>query len=245
MKPLLDYTPDQDSPFELRLSLHLIVTDADVVGALSKIDERQQRDDYAIAALRVGVLAIRQASGVLDSRTIHDECNHLLKTVGETLSAHTDSVSDQVAALLGKYFDPTAGEFPQRIDRLIRRDGELEILLSKHVNGDGSWLAKTLETHVGASSPLLQMLSPDQRNGILAAIKETSEMIVGEHSKYICRQFSLDDKDSALSRLIDEIADKNGTLRRELSEDVEHIRKEFSLDNEDGALARLVQRVER
>jgi len=188
MKAFAD-CPDQEDVFEPRLSLHLNVTDPDVVGALSKVHESRERDQYAIAALKVGVLAIRQASGVIDSRTIHDECNQLLKTVGETLSLHSESVSTQIATLLGKYFDPAAGEFPQRLERLVRRDGELEMLLSKHLNGDTSVLARTLESHIGANSPLLQMLSPDQRKGILAAMKDTLEFAVNEQSKQICRQF--------------------------------------------------------
>ncbi len=69
--------------------------------------------------------------------------------------------------------------------------------------------------------------------------------MLGEHGKSIARQFSLDEKDSALSRLVSEITEKNGVLRKDLSNDLEHIRKEFSLDNEDGALARLVGRVEK
>src|SRR5207245_2480685 len=117
------------------------------------------------AALKVGILAIRQAAGVLDSRTIRDECDRLLKTVSESLSTHAESVSGHVASLLSRYFDPASGEFNECIDRLIRRDGELETLLSKHLNGDGSELAQTLEKHVGLTSPLLQMLSPNQRKG--------------------------------------------------------------------------------
>jgi len=245
MKAYMDDPSVQEDAIQLRIQLHLSVTDPDIVAALSNIAEVRDRDDYAIAAMKVGVLAIRQASGVLDSRTIHDECHELLRSVGEALSAHSESVSSQVTGLLSRYFDPTAGEFPQRIERLIRRDGELETLLSKHLSGDESWLARTMERHVGANSPLLQMLSPDQRKGILAAMTDTLQAIMSEHSKRICREFSLDDKDSALSRLIDEMSDKNGSLRRELAEDVEHIRQEFSLDNDEGALARLVKKVER
>jgi len=128
---------------------------------------------------------------------------------------------------------------------LIRRDGELESLLGKHLNSDGSALSQTMEKHVGPNSPLFQILSPDQRKGILAALKESFELVLREHGKNIVRQFSMDDKNSALARLVAEITEKNGGLRKDLSSDLETIRKEFSLDNEEGALARLVSRVER
>ena len=227
------------------LRVELIVNDSDVLGELLKYQELDARNAYALAALKVGVLAIKQATGVVDARAIHDECQRFVGLVGRTLSTHAETVSTQVASLLGKYFDPASGELHQRLDRLVRRDGELESLLSRHVGGDGSILAQTLEKQIGRQSPLFQILSPDQRKGILAALKETFELVLGEHGKVICRQFSLDDKESALSRLVSEVTEKNGTLRQELADDLESVCKEFSLDNEEGVLARLVERVER
>ena len=100
-----------------------------------------------------------------------------------------------------KYFDPKGGEFPQRIDRLVRRDGELEALLSRHVNGDGSTLSQTLDKHLGPTSPLLKLLSPEQQQGLLACLKDSLTAVIINHGRQIAGQFSLDEKDSALSRL--------------------------------------------
>lgn len=227
------------------VELDLTVTDRETVIELLKYDQPPAREEFALSALKVGVLAIRQACGVVDAQSIQDECQKLVEVVGKTLTGHAQSMSGQVENLLGKYFDPSNGEFNKRLDRLVRRDGELETLLGKHLNGDGSSLMNTLEKHVGANSPLLQMLSPDQRKGILAALKESIDLVLGEHSKSIVGQFSLDDKESALSRLLNEITEKNGGLRQDLASDLETIRKEFSLDNDEGALSRLVNRVER
>ncbi|MGP0064778.1 MAG: hypothetical protein ACLQGP_14415, partial [Isosphaeraceae bacterium] len=204
-----------------------------------------RREDFASSALRVGVLAIKQASGVVDARAIRNEADRLVQILRDSLGQHTTSLSNDLRTILQRYFDPNDGEFPQRVDRLIRRDGELESLLARHLNGDGSTLAQTLETHFGESSPLLQVLSPDHRRGILAALKETVNAVLMDHGKHITGQFSLDDKGSALSRLVCEITDKNGVLQKSLKDDMEKIRKEFSLDHGDGALARLVASVER
>src|SRR5437667_12118512 len=57
--------------------------------------------------------------------------------------------------------------------------------------------------------------------------------------------FSLDDKESALSRLVSELTGANGKLKEDLSENLEKVRAEFSLDNDQGALSRLVSRVEK
>lgn len=227
----------------LSVSLDLVVTDRESVFELLRHEE-SSRGDFALSALKVGVLAIRQACGVVDAQSIQEECQRFVEIVGDTLRVHSDGVSTQVGTLLAKYFEPTSGEFNQRLDRLVRRDGELESLLGRHLNGDGSSLTSTLEKHIGPNSPLLQVLSPDQRKGILAALKESLDQVLVDHSKSIAGQFSLDDKESALSRLLGEITEKNGVLRQDLVVDLDKIRKEFSLDNENGALSRLVTRVE-
>ena len=229
----------------LDVQLDLLVSDRETVIELLKYDELPAREEFALSALKVGVLAIRQACGVVDAQSIQDECQKFVEVVGNTLNFHAESMSGQVEKLLGKYFDPSSGEFNQRLDRLVRRDGELESLLGKHLNGDGSSLTNTLERHIGPNSPLLQMLSPDQRKGILASLKESLDHMLSEHGNSIVGQFSLDNKESALSRLIIEITENNGTLRQDLATDLEKISKEFSLDNDDGALSRLVGRVER
>jgi len=225
--------------------LGLVVTDCDVVAELAKYADPAERDGFALAALRVGVLAIRQASGVIDGRTIREESERLVRSMAEALHEHTSLVSSQVATILGRYFDPTSGELPQRLERLMRNDGELESLIGRHVNGDGSSLALTLDKHLGPGSPLLQVLSPGQRRGILSTLKESLEAVLAGHGLLIAGQFSLDDKGSALSRLVAEVTEKNGLLRRDLAGDLEKVCKEFSLDNGDGALSRLVDRVER
>ena len=220
--------------------LDLIVADRDVVEELQKRPGPEDRNGFALAALRVGVLAIRQATGVIDGRAIQQEGERLIGTLKGALQEHIDFLSEGVSSALAKYFDPKGGELPQRIDRLIRRDGELESLLSRHVNGDGSTISHTLDRHLGPTSPLLKLLSPEQQNGLLHSLKESLQAVLTDHGRRLTNQFSLDDQDSALSRLISQITEKNGRLRQDLAADLQLIRDEFSLDNADGALARLV-----
>lgn len=47
------------------------------------------------------------------------------------------------------YFDPISGQLTQRLNRLVRRDGELDELLHRHLGEDSSTVAHTLATHVG------------------------------------------------------------------------------------------------
>ncbi len=222
------------------LHLALIVRDRDVIEELERRPETAERDGYALSALKVGVLAIRQAAGVIDTRAIHEEGQRLIRTMEQAFKEHTDHVSDGVSTTLRKYFDPNGGELPQRIDRLVRRDGELEALLNRHVNGDGSTLFQTLDKHLGPTSPLLKLLSPEQQHGLLACLKEALHAVVTNHARQLVGQFSLDDKESALSRLVAAISERNGVLRQDLAKDISTVCSEFSLDNPDGALSRLV-----
>src|SRR5688572_20829840 len=57
-------------------------------------------------------------------------------------------------------------------------------------------------------------------------------------------EFSLDNKDGALSRMVGELTANNGRLTGDLASKIDDVIKEFSLDKDDSALSRLVRRVE-
>jgi hypothetical protein len=230
-------------PAELRLVLR--VRDAEIVADLYRRDEGEPRDTFALSALRLGVLALRQAAGVIDRVTVRHEGERLVASIRELLLERSTQLMQQLAGSLKQYFDPADGQLPQRLDRLLKRDGELESLLSRHLGDDGSTLAKTLALHVGESSPLMKVIAPDEAGGVIAALTETIQQALNQQREHVLGQFSLDDENSALSHLVKQIADANGKFRTDLSGDIDKLCGEFSLDNEEGALARLVRQVER
>lgn len=230
-------------PAEMRLVLHL--RDAEIIGEVCRREEGEPRQNYALSALRLGVLALRQAAGVVDGATVRHEGERLVASIRELLLERSTQLMQQLAGSLKQYFDPSDGQLPQRLDRLLKRDGELESLLSRHLGDDGSTLAKTLAQHVGESSPLMKVIAPDQAGGVIAALTETIQLALDQQREHVLGQFSLDDENSALSHLVKQIGDANGKFRTDLSGDIEKLCGEFSLDNEEGALARLVRQVER
>lgn len=241
-------TADQINPEAsgMRLmQLRLTVREPEVVQELAKFPEGPAREDFALTALRLGVLALRQASGFIDTQTIREEGNRLVLEVRELLKNNSEKFSESVSGTLAKYFDPTNGNLPQRLERLVKKDGELEVLLGKHLEGEASTLQKSLAQHVGMQSPLLKLLSPNQSDGILAGIKEAVSANLSAQREHILKQFTLDDKESALSRMVAELKGTNGQLKKDLAEDLNTIRSEFSLSNEQGALSTLVRRVEK
>ena len=151
--------------------LVLCVTDAEVIDELEERPEGPDREAFAKQALRIGVLALRQASGAIDAQSIQREADRMLASVREALSTHTAQTTSALGRLL-----------------------------------DGAIRA--------------------QRDEVL-------------------REFSTDRPDSALSRLMSELACANGKLRGELAEDIVGIANALSLDNEQGALSRFVGRVEK
>lgn len=227
------------------LQLELSVRDPEVIAELRKYPEGTERDEFALSAMRIGVLALRQASGLVDANAVRLEGERLISSIRELLTGTTTSFLGNVASTLKSYFDPAEGHLPQRLDRLIKKDGELQSLLAQHLDGDESVIARTLAKHVGAESPLLRMLSPEEQEGVIAALTQAVQAALQTQREQVLRQFSLDDKDSALSRLISEMIGANGKLREDFAQDVQKLQREFSLDNEQGALSRLVTRVEK
>jgi hypothetical protein len=124
MTLLVDHATSEPAIDVIRLQL--AVTDRDTVVELRKFDDDAERHHFALSALKIGVLSIRQACGVVDAQSIQQECQRFVQVLGHTLSGHAEKLSGDLGVVLARYFDPQSGEFHQRLDRLIRRDGELE-----------------------------------------------------------------------------------------------------------------------
>jgi hypothetical protein len=133
------------------LHLDIIVREPEVVGELSKYQDGTERDEFALSALRIGVLALRQANGAIDVNAVRTEGERLVGAVRELLTTNTGAFLAGVSSTLKSYFDPSEGHLAQRLDRLMRKDGELQSLLVRHLQ---TW------------SPLLVMAGTSLWSGI-------------------------------------------------------------------------------
>ena len=231
------------SPHAVRVDLTVI--DPEVVAELERRPEGNERNEFALHALRIGVLSLRHAAGAVDVDSIRRAGEQIVTSVREVFLEHANRVNDDLGRVVADYFDPKSGSLPQRIEQLVKGDGDLERALARHLDGDRSTLHKTLEGLVGPQSSLHKLLSPEQAGGVVVSMKSAVDELLKKQRDEVLRQFSLDAKDSALSRLLSEVATANGKLRGELAQDVDKVVREFSLDNDQGALARLVGRVEK
>ena len=215
--------------------LQLEVSDPDVITELRKYPDESSREKYATGALRLGVLALRQAAGELDATTIRDAGAKMITDMEHALQCRGNDILQSITKTVTQYFDPTTGCFPQRIEALVRGDGELDKILRTHLGERNSTLAQSLTAHLGAGSPLSQLKGD---------IERTVATVLTEQQGRVLKEFSLDNPASALTRMVRELTTSNGVLKTELQGEVDRLAKEFSLDHPDSALSRLVQGVE-
>ena len=237
------------------ITLELVITDRELCEALAEHPEGSQRTDFAITAMKIGVLALRQAQGRIDAEQIRAAGERLIENFSTALNSHQEGVTEKVASSLKDYFDPESGRFNDRVKRLIDKDGELERIIRSQVEGDGSALVKTLDAHTGKDSALMKMLNPEAADGVVKSLSAATEKTLTEQREQILEQFSLDKPESAINRLVEELKKNNGDVMRafDLNEDDSALKRlmngvqdaqrkitsEFSLDDEGSALARM------
>jgi hypothetical protein len=224
--------------------IDLLVTDSDSVRELVIRQMGRDRDEYTLSALRIGILSLKHARGQIDADAVRREGDRLLEDLGNSFESYRAQLHENVTTVLKDYFDPNNGRFQERLERLVRKDGDLEQVLRRQIGVDGSELAKTLAAHVGENSPIMNLLDPSESTGLVQAVRNSAEEVLKTEHEKILAEFSLDNKESALNRMIAELTEENGRLTGDLTKKVDEVVKEFSLDEEDSALSRLVRKVE-
>ena len=124
------------------------------------------------------------------------------------------------------------------IDNLVKGGGHLDSLLSRHLGSETSTLAQTLAAHIGAQSPLLRMLSPEQKSGLLARLEELVKSSLEDQRVRMLGEFDLNRPESALSRLVLSISRGQGSLEENFRNTIGKLASEWSLDNENSSVAR-------
>ncbi len=226
------------------VELHLEVRDPEIVAELLRREAGEERDRYALTALRLGVLSMRMAGGQVDAQSVRSAGKEIISEVRELLTTRGSELTDKVSFALKQYFDPKSGVMQQRIESLVKKDGELERMLKEHMGPEDSTVAKALMRHVGENSPIFKMLSPTDSEGVKIQLENAVKTALEEQRVKVVGQFSLDDQDSALSRLLAEVSRKQGVLSEDIREQIKTLTEEFSSDAEDSALSRLSKLLE-
>ena len=109
--------------------------------------------------------------GQIDADLVRHEGERLLLDLNHALAQSRVEIHDSLTSTLKEYFDPESGRFQERVDRLIKQDGELEQLLHRQIGTNGSELAATLAAHIGQNSPLMKLINPEESDGLVSSIR--------------------------------------------------------------------------
>lgn len=225
-----------DPPVPAVSILQLTITDPEVLAALDEHSEGRARNEFATTCLKVGVLALRAARGQVDGDAIRRESESLMQSLAEKLESYRKDVERDVSENLSRYFDPKSGLFSSRVERLVKDDGELANLMRNQVQRAQTGLAETLTHFVGENSEFLKVLTPGESNKLQSAMRASLNEVMQAERAAILSQFTLDSKDSALSRLVAELKATHGDISSALTSSMTNMVQEFSLEKEDSAL---------
>ena len=230
---------------ENAIALELLIEDREVVAELKKYSDGSARIAFALSALRIGILALRQAQGQLDAETLRSEGDHLLSEMKQELQSRVSEIDTRVASTLKQYFDPQSGYFTERVERLVKKDGDLERVLRDQIgDAENSELARALAKRIGETSPLMRRLDPEDAESITKSIEASVKEVLEQEQINILTEFSLDNPNGALTRVVQQLEEKNGKLGGNIEKQIKEAVREFSLDDENSALSRLVKKVE-
>jgi hypothetical protein len=234
-------TRTEELPYSL--PLELTVTDAELIAELCQRAEGQEREQFALSALRLGILALKQARGQVDAQSLKREGERLFAEVSQALTAHRTHLDHTLSETLRNYFDPTNGRFNERLERLLKKDGELERFLAQKITAENSEMSSRLSVHLGKDSPLFRLLSPNESEGLLCALRKCVNDELDGQRKTVLLEFSLDNQNGALSRLLTQLRDQSGKLEKNVQDKIDALLKQFSFDDEQSALSRMAKTV--
>lgn len=232
--------PARHEPFYV----NLVISDPEVILAAAEYAEGRPRTDFLLTALKIGVLSLRAARGVVDGDAVRKEGEHLMAQLTERLNGWRSVLEQGVSSSLSHYFDPQQGKFVERVERLVKADGDLANVMRLQVQSAEQSLSKVFEQFIGENSQLIRVLDPSGENQLVTTLQRTLDTVVQAQNASILGQFSLDNKDGALTRFLGELVEKHGDLHAALQGNMKDVVAEFSLDRPESALSRLVLRVE-
>ena len=220
------------------------VLDPVIIEALSAVPEGLARVRYAEQALRIGILAIQSANGKIDSEAVRNEGNRLINELSSLIEGNRTRTSEEVEGILRNYFNPENGRFTENVERLVRKDGDLQQLLQNHMELTQTRLQQTIGQLVGQESPIMRMLSPGDTNVFFNHLSDVANTAIQQQNRSILQQFSLDVPESALNRLLNELRTNHTAVGGNLQTHITEVMQEFSLDHEGSALNKMLKQIQ-
>jgi hypothetical protein len=180
-----------------RLELLLTVDEPNVVAYLRGFTDEDIRRDRATEALKVGVIAIRSASPILDTSIVQQKFNDLEGRMKDFLDEFMTAVHDDLTC----YFKDQDGVVPKSIDGVFGDGGKLGRTFEQYFDPANGKVGLLMQQQIGPASMFGRVLDPKNKEGILTQIESRIEKLVKEKLDEVLLQFSLDNDTSAMCRL--------------------------------------------
>jgi hypothetical protein len=208
----------ENNSFELLLKIN----DPQIISYLNKFTEDERRQK-AIEALKVGIIALESASPTLDARIVEEK----FKSTQDAINKCIEDFQLKTGNTLKEYFDEK-GEMPSKLDAFLGDRGKLRDMFSDYFRKDGGALVSLFNSQIGPGSDFYKSLDPSSRESVIAKLEDAVKKNLDGTLKELSAQFSLDEENSALSRLKKSIRDEIEELKKSNTESFSNIIKELS-----------------
>jgi hypothetical protein len=192
--------------------LTLEVQEPIILGYLHRFGE-EERPVKALEALKVGVIAIQSASPTLDTRVVEEKFGQVEGRIKEC----TEEFNKEIAEKLAEYFKKGDGVVPKSLDGLFGEHGSLAQTFNRYFDPSEGRLGRLIEDHIGPKSEFGKVVNPRNKDGLIALIEAKVSALVEEKLNGVLKEFSLNESDSAISRLKEMLEKGFGVLNLALA----------------------------
>lgn len=206
------------------LSLTLNVTDQMVLDYLAPFDQAE-REDKALEALRVGVIALRSVTPALDTAMVDQR----FQSLERKLQAYATEFGDGLQNQMARYFESGTGVVTRHLDSILGTDGSLPKTLEEYFDEQHGRLVQIVRDQVGPESDFSKVVDPDNSRGLLQRIETLVARKLNEASDEVLGQFSLDEADSAIARFQRLIAAQVEEIKKENTNFFSELKEHFGL----------------
>lgn len=174
------------------LDLSLVITDRNVLSYLAQFTDEEAKNEKAIEALKVGVIAIQSASPTLDTTVVQSQFSEMETRMRESISDFQKGVRQD----LQRYFEENDGVVPRSIDGMFGEAGMLSRTFRDFFNPEDGRLSRLMQNHVGPDSTFGKTVNPENKQGVIAVIEARVQELVEAKLDEVLVQFSLDNDGS-------------------------------------------------
>src|SRR3954453_2232376 len=103
-------TENLDGDLPIQLPLELLIDDPEIIRALVEDSGGEPRNQYAVEAMKIGVLAFRHVGGQVSADVFRREGDRLVGGLQKTFDQHKNTIQDEIENRLKEFFDPKEAE---------------------------------------------------------------------------------------------------------------------------------------